>query len=173
MPALPFFTFTSLFYLNLIWTQSTLVKYLETDNVLFFGLFCVALSTLLDALKKVHYKYCYDLYALGCLLIWFAYWRRFFRLDAPIFSIYPIFFVVLSLCITYLVINRSQNLPSDQIILMRFIHESWLFQAPLLAFIMLCSLLDPEHYLIYPIMMSLFFIRFSFSVIRDKLDARS
>lgn len=171
MPALPLFTFTSLFYLNLIWTESNLVAYLETDYALFFGLFWVVLSSLLGVLKKFHYQYTYDLYAFGCVLIWFAYWRRFFRLDAPIFSLYPIFFVVLSLSITYLVINRSQYLASDQIMLMRLIHKYWLFQAPLLAFVMLCSFLDPEHYLIYPIMMSFFFVRFAFSVITDNFNA--
>lgn len=169
MPALPLFTFASLVYLNLIWTESPLVAYLETDYALYFGLFCVVCSSLLAAFKKVHYKYTYDIYAFGCLLIWFAYWRRFFRLDAPVFSSYPIFFVLLSLGITYLVINRAQNLPSDQISLLRIIHDSWLFKAPLLAFAMLCSFLDPEHYLIYPILMSLLFIRFAFSVIRENL----
>jgi hypothetical protein len=112
----------------------------------------------------VRYRWSYDLFSFGCLLTWFAYWRRFFDIGAPVFSFYPVYFVLLSVFLTHFVINSRSRLAPDQIHLMRILYGFVGMRAGILVLLVLASLMIPGHYLIYPLAVTLLTIRHAFAV---------
>ena len=164
MPALPIFTFSSLLLTYLVWSGSPLLPYLSTKWSLYIGLSVIVASGALNLSPRIHYRYRYDLFSFGCLLTWFAYWRRFFEIGAPVFSFYPVYFVLLSVFVTHFVIHQRSRLAADQIQLMRILYGFAGMRAHILVVLVLGSLLIPGHYLIYPLAMMLLMIRYAFAV---------
>jgi len=164
MPALPIFTFSCLLLTYLVWSGSPLLAYLNNEWNLYTGLAVIVASAALTLSPRIHYGWRYDLFAFGCLLTWFAYWRRFFEIGAPVFSFYPVYFVLLSVFLTHFVINGRSRLAADQIQLMQILYDFVGMRAYVLVALVLGSLMIPGHYLIYPLAMTLLAIRYAFAV---------
>jgi hypothetical protein len=164
MPALPIFTFSCLLLTYLVWNGSPLLPYLNSRWSLYIGLAATVASGALTLSPRIHYRWRYDLFSFGCLLTWFAYWHQFFEIGAPVFSFYPVYFVLLSIFVTHFVIHKRSHLAADQIQLMRILYGFAGMRAPILVVLVLGSLLIPGHYLIYPIVMTLLLVRYAFAV---------
>lgn len=164
MPALPIFTFSCLLLTYLVWSGSPLLSYLNSRWSLYIGFSVIVASGALALSPRIHYGWRYDLFSFGCLLTWFAYWRRFFEIGAPVYSFYPVYFVLLSVFVTHFVINRRSRLAADQIQLMRILYDFVGMRAHILVVLVLASLLIPGHYLIYPIAMTVLLVRYAFAV---------
>jgi len=164
MPALPIFTFSCLLLTYLVWSSSALLSYLNSCWSLYIGLAVIVASGVLTLSPRIHYGWRYDLFSFGCLLTWFAYWRRFFEIGAPVFSFYPVYFVLFSVFITHSVINGRSRLAADQIQLMRILYGFVGMRAGILVLLVLASLMIPRDYLIYPLAMTLLLIRYAFAV---------
>ena len=164
MPALPIFTFVCLLLTYLVWSGSPWLSYLNTQWSLYLGLSLIVAAGALILSPPIRYRWSYDLFSLGCLLTWFAYWRRFFEVDAPVFSFYPVYFVLLSVFLTHFVIDSRSRLAPDQMHLMRILYGFVGMRASILVLLVLVSLMIPGHYLIYPLAMTLLMIRYAFAV---------
>ena len=170
MPVLPFFTFGSLVYCYLIWNQSIYLSALNSDAALYFGFGCVAVSVLMSFFPRIHDGFKYNLFCVGCLIVWFADWSRIFGLEAPIFYSYPVYFALLSVAITHLVINQTERFDDDQVKLMRIIYNWKPFKPPVLAAGALVSLSFPSHYLLYTVAMTFMLISYAFGICLQKID---
>ena len=168
MPALPIFTFFSLLLTFLVLSRSPLLPYLSNRWSLYAGLVVIVVSGVLALSRRIHYRYQYDVFSFGCLLIWFAYWPETFGINAPIFSFYPVYFVLFSVYISHFVINKRSDLAADQLQLMRIIYGFFGMRADVLVVLVLVSLWLTGHYLIYPIIMTFLLIRYAFSVCLDE-----
>lgn len=164
MPALPLFTFTSLVYCYLVWNDSDYLTVLSSHTSLYFGLGSIGFSIVISLLPRIYYGYKYDLFSVGCLIVWFADWSQIFGLEAPIFYVYPVYFAVLSVIITHSVINQRAKFDENQLKLIHIMSD-WKPLNPLvLAFATLGSLSLPKHYLLYPIFMTFLYIRYCLTV---------
>lgn len=112
-------------------------------------------------LQKIKFTRGYDLIALGSLLVWFVTWQSEYNLDKVIFLITPVAFTLVSVMTTLIFISQRNHIDSKDIELMFSI--SWIGRLSLsvLPFMLLGSLFMPKHYLLYPILMLLFIIRFA------------
>ncbi|GEM_PF-1446813 len=170
MPVLPFFTFASLTYCYLIWNHTNYLSVLNSDIALYFGIGCVAVSILMHFFPRINDGIKYNLFTVGCLIVWFADWSRIFGLEAPIFYSYPVYFALLSVAISHLVINQASRFDDDQVKLMRIICNWKPFKLPVLAGAALFSLAIPSHYLLYAVAMTFMLISYAFSICLRKID---
>ena len=115
-------------------------------------------------LRKFDYTHRYDLFLSGTLLVWLAYWQTDYTFEAPIYLYYPAYFVGIGLLLPNLVARNSVYFPADQMKLMKLLHGSPVLHPDLLVGLILYSLADMSHYLLYPILCSLLLIRFSFNL---------
>ncbi len=170
MPVLPFFTFASVVYCYLIWNHSVYLSALNSNAALYIGFGCVAVSILMSFFPRIYDGFKYNLFSVGCLIVWFADWSRIFGLEAPIFYSYPIYFALLSVAITHLVINQVERFDDDQVKLMRIIYSWRFFKPPVLAIAALISLSFPSHYLLYTVAMTFLLISYAFEICLQKID---
>lgn len=148
----------------MIWSGGRLSHYLKIPWILYIGIAVIATSLVLHLFAKVHYSRQYDLFLQGSLLVWLSYWQGDYRLDAPVFKSYPIYFVLLSVLVTQFLIYRRNRFDREELRLMRWIYQARLFQAHYLIFLVLLGLVLVNHYLIYPIAVTLFVVRYSLAV---------
>lgn len=135
-----------------------------SDGFLYFGVGLISVGLVLFWFKNIRYVHRLDLFSAGCLVFWFADWSRIFGLEAPILFAYPVFFISVSVAITHFVINQRARLDYDQIRLMRLVDNWKMGNLSILSGFTLISLFFPSHYLIYPIAMTLLFIRYALKV---------
>lgn len=120
-------------------------------------------------LHKIKFATGYDLIAWGSLLAWFITWQNEYSIDKPIFLITPVFFTLVSVITTLTLMSQRSRIDPKDIELIFSI--SWIgrFSLNFLPFMVLGSLFMPKHYLFYPILMSLFIIRFALETcLRDE-----
>ena len=161
--ALPLFTLCSAALGYLVWKESDLLGYLSTAWTIHLGLGCIATALLLHHFPHVHYSYKYDLFLFGSTLIWFSYWQREYRIDAPVFYCYPIYFTLLGLGATYWVSGNDElKDPETELLkIIRRVYGLGLFQ--IAPFLILLSLFLPQIYLIYPALASLLILHYVFT----------
>ncbi len=161
--ALPLFTLCSAALGYLVWKESDLLGYLSTAWTIHLGLGCIATAWLLHHFPHVHYGYKYDLFLTGCLLVWFSHWQEEYRIDAPVFYCYPIYFVLLGLGATYWV-SGNDELKDPEAELLKIVRRVYGFSLFQIApFLILLSLFLPQIYLIYPLLTSLLVLHYVFT----------
>lgn len=114
-------------------------------------------------LPSVQYSYKYELFYLGCLLIWFSLWRQEYRIDAPVFLYYPIYFILVNGLVSFLLINNDAlHRPGSELLReIRTIYRSSYLQETVLITLTVGSLLIPKLYLAYPLLASLVSLRYA------------
>jgi len=170
MPILPLFTTASICLFFIVQTDNPLLVILATDSVLYAGLICVVLSGLLAATRRSPPRWNYDVFALGTLMIWSAYWREFIRVDAPLFHFYPVFFVLLTGVFTLFIVNPGHRFDADTLSRMMTLYRLKPFSVPVLAGLTLASLYFPNHFVMYPLVLSLLILRYAIGTCLDTHD---
>ena len=163
LPILPAFTLLSLCLSYLVSSKASFLGYYANPLFIYIGLFLVCLSALLAIKNRLHFKYRHDLFATGCLVIWFSYWQQFHSIqDAPLFFLYPLFFALLSMVLSYSLFWSRNFLDVSELEQFLRISRIRFFTFPVLMLLTLASLLSPYFlYQAFAIIMSFFMIRHS------------
>lgn len=158
---MPIFIAINLIISLLIQTSSPYLKLLTSPLFLNIGIACVAVSIFAALIKKISFKIWYDLFAVGALLIWFADWHILFQDDAPMFYFFPLYFCFLTAFVSIFFINQREYIDEDTLYYMKYLASMGRFHTGFLMFGILVSLQLKNHFLIYPIIMTLFIIKYT------------
>jgi hypothetical protein len=157
---MPAFIVCSLTLSFLVQSESPYLDLLTSPVALAIGLIATAASLVGAVLKKMPSAVWYDLFAVGTLLTWFAYWRQLFTGDAPMFYFFPLYYTLLTSVVALLFINRIERFDAESIAQLRFLEKHMRFDTSAIVVFVLVSLAITRHYLLYPIAMTLFVMRF-------------
>lgn len=156
---MPAFILCGLALSFLVQSESPYLLWLASDAALITGLFAAAAALLGGLLKKLPSVIWFDGFAVGTLLIWFAYWRRIFNDDAPMFYFYPLYFSVLSAVLGLLFINKAEHFDDESLQYLRYLDRYIRIPASAFALFVLLSLAITRHYTLFPMAMTLFIAR--------------
>lgn len=165
---MPAFIALSIFLSYLVQTESPYQFLFTSEVTIYLGLFCFAISIAGTVIKKNFYPVWYDLFATAALLVWFPYWHQFFRNDAPMFYIFPLYFAFLTALVSLLFINKRDQLDQESIDHLRYFDDMAQFHPGLVISGVIVSMMLPGHYLLFPIAMSLFIVRYTLSCCADR-----
>jgi hypothetical protein len=153
------FIFLSLALAVLVQNQNSILQLLATPAALTIGLTAAAASLLAGYLKKLPVMVWHDAFASSCLLVWYGYWSPLFNDETPMFFYFPLYYVLLTTFVTLTLINRRHRFDRDSIAQLRYLDRISRLDINSLAALVLISLLLTEHYMLYPMAMTLFIIR--------------
>ncbi|MCI0667146.1 MAG: hypothetical protein L0Y43_03730 [Methylococcaceae bacterium] len=164
-PLAPLFTIACLGLILMVWRKAPAIEYFNAPWMLYSGLGCIAISLMTASFRRDSIPLSYDLFCVGSLCIWFVLWRAVYRIDAPVFAWYPIFFVLLILLLNRQVIYKRDLMDPVQLKMIRLMVGSRIFHPMLLTTGVLLSVYFSEYYIFYPIVLSLVFVRCSFGIV--------
>lgn len=110
--------------------------------------------------KKFPIRVWYDIFAGSTLLVWFAYWKPLFNDDSPIFFFYPLYFAFLSAFVGLFFIGRWDKVDTETLRYMHALDRQSISQPWVIMLCVLGSLGLLEHFLLYPVTMTLLMLRF-------------
>jgi hypothetical protein len=166
----PMFIVASLSLVYMVWQQYPWLVLFESAMVLYVGLGCLLLSGLIAVLRPGAFPLSYDVFLVGTLCTWFVHWREVYRIDAPVFLWYPVYFVFIAMLLNRQVVERWALMDDLQLRMMRLIHSSRLFHPFLLNLLVVLSVYFSEYFLFYPMAVSLVLIRCAFGMVLQKMD---
>ncbi len=111
--------------------------------------------------KKISFTYRYDLFAVGSLLVWFSYWPPFFRFGSPMFEYYPLYFALITALSSLFFITKPENMDPDAVTFLQWLSDSGRFNPIIIMIGVIISLAMPEHFLLYPVTVSLLVMRYA------------
>lgn len=164
---MPAFITLSLILSYLVQTESPYQHIFTATITTHLGLACITISIISVIIKKSLYTVCYDLFATGALLTWFSNWHQFFRNDVPMFYLFPLYFAFLTALVSLLFISKRDRFDQESVDHIRYFNEMTRFHPGLVVSGVLISMLLPEHYLLFPVAMSLFIVRYTFTRCAD------
>ncbi len=118
-------------------------------------------------LKKWPYALRYDLFAVGALLVWAQYWPPFFRFGTPMFFVFPIYFLVMSIFVASVFIYHRERIPDETLRMMQWLSDSGRFNPQLIMAGVMLSLYFPQHFLLFPSTITLLLFRFALACCLD------
>jgi hypothetical protein len=169
LPLAPLFTLACLGLTFMVWQRTPDAEFLNAPWLLMVGLCWISVSVFLALSRRQSFPLAYDFFCLGTFCVWFVHWREAYRIDAPVFAWYPIFFVVLIVVLDRQVIHAAHALDPLQRKMIRLIYASWLFHPVVLTSGVLLGVWFSEYYIFYPIVLSLLLIRCSFGLVLREL----
>lgn len=155
------FILVSLGLCFIVQMANSLQHLLVTPLVAYAGVFSAIVGMLGVVSKKGSAQIWHDLFACGALLAWFAYWRPLFNDDAPIFFFFPLYFVFLGAFLEIGALSRRQRVDEATLGQMQAFAKNRMIQPWVLMLGVLVSLKLEQHYLLYPVMMTLLLLRFA------------
>jgi hypothetical protein len=155
------FILLSLTLSYLVQTSNSLTTLLATPSFLYLGIGGALLAVAGMLCRKGHFKAWYDLFASSVLLAWFAYWKTQFLDTSPMFFFFPVYFAAMSAFISLAFIGRSDRFDRESLHYMRQLAEQKSLQPWMIMLGSLGSLLLLDHYLVFPVLMTLLLLRFA------------
>ncbi len=154
----------------LVEQESTLYLILRSEWLCYLGGFIMLISFLanLFKFKRFSFHLYYDLYATGALFVWYAYWPSFFTYSTPIFKVLPLYFTVLTALSSLFFIKSRNQIDPDALVWLQWLSDSGRFHPLWIMLGLAASLFMTQHFLIFPVMLTLFIIRFALACCLDK-----
>jgi|AJXC01.1.fsa_nt_gi hypothetical protein len=149
--------------------KTPLHSFLLSDFSLIFGgvLMLITLLATGFKFKKIPYKLRYDLFSVGSLLVWFAYWPPFFRYATPMFDFFPLYFAFITAFFSLVFITKRENMDPDAITFLQWLSDSGRFNPLLVMLAVITGLAMPEHFLLFPVALTILIIRFTLASCLD------
>ncbi|MFA6052547.1 MAG: hypothetical protein WC762_08140 [Methylobacter sp.] len=160
---MPFFIALSLALSFTVQTASPLQHILISPFFIYTGMALAMLSIFKILSRKTPAKIWYDIFASSMLLVWFAYWKPIFNEDSPIFFLYPLYFAFITAFVSLFFIGQRHTIDYETLRQMRYFSDKSRLQPWILMLCVIASLGLQEHFLLYPITMTLFILRFALS----------
>ncbi len=129
---------------------------------LYVGFGFILCSAIAALSKRIHFTYSYDGFATGALLAWFSYWYQLFKNDAPMFYFFPLYFALLTAGVTLFFLRQDDWIDQESLKVMQRLANMLSFHPGVFAAAVLLSLEAHSHFLLFPIMMTLFILRYTF-----------
>ncbi len=142
---------------------SSLQGLLIAPFVIYMGIFLAIVSVLGIVFKKGPATIWHDLFSSGTLLAWFAYWHSLFQDQAPFFFFFPLYFVFLAAFIELMALGPKPHIDNSSLKQMQAFANNNIVQPWVIMVAVLVSLKLPEHFLLYPVLMTLLLIRLALS----------
>jgi len=160
---MPLFIVLSLSLCFMVQTASSLQSALVTPLFIYIGLAIAIISTFGSLLKKLSTLIWYDIFSSSTLLVWFAYWKPLFKDDSPIFFFYPLYFALMTAFVSLFYIGQRDKIDDESFRLMLLLSKKTILQPWIVMLCVLGTLELQQHFMLYPIMMTLLVMRFAFS----------
>lgn len=158
---MPLFISLSLAFSFIVQNASPLQSLLESTAFNYTGITLAICSIAGIVLKKLPAKICYDVFASGALLAWFGLWKPLFNDDSPIFYFYPLYFAFMTAFVSLFFIQRPQVIDYETLRYIKYISRKYKLPPWLVMVGVLMSLALHQHFLLFPIMMTLLIMRFA------------
>jgi hypothetical protein len=158
---MPLFIVLSLTLCFLVQNASPLQSLLITPLLIYIGLGLAVISMLGSLFKKLSTLIWYDIFAGGTLMVWFAYWKPLFKDDSPLFFFYPLYFALVTAFASLFFINQRDKIDDESFRLMRFLSQKSITQPWVIMLGVLGGLELEQHFMLYPVMVTLLIIRFT------------
>jgi hypothetical protein len=169
---MPIFIIFCIVLTTLVQTQSVYLPFLNDEPVWMAGGVLALLFLLAGCFKRLDSGVWHDGFACGVLWAWYGYWEPLFSKGSPMFHVFPIYYALLCGWMWFAFINKAARFDAASRDALRYL-QTYLarFDACWLAGAVLASLAFPEHYLLYPILMTLFVVRSTFQRCLEIIDA--
>ena len=145
----------------LVQTANSLTSLLAAPFFLYLGIGGALLAIAGLLVKKGNFRIWYDLFASSVLLAWFSYWKTLFNDDSPMFFFFPVYFAAMSAFISLAFIGQSERLDKESLHYMRLLAQQKGLQPWIIMLAALGSLQLLDHYLVFPVLMTLLLARFA------------
>ncbi|MDO8845881.1 hypothetical protein [Methylicorpusculum sp.] len=156
----------SLGYLTV--NENPLVGYLILPETIYIGASLMALSGLGLLINKIPQIDWHDGFASATVLVWFADWHSEFQHDVPMFYLFPFYLALMSAFVFLVFINQRQAIDEQTLSIMhKAQHYNLLVTLAIMA-LSIGSLFMIEHFLIFPIAMTLFHFKYAFNRCLEK-----
>ena len=161
---MPIFITLSLILGILANMQSPFQELFKAIEMQYLGIGLVVIAALLAYLRKSSLLWPFDLFATATLLIWFYRWHHFYRDDAPMFFIFPLFFAIVTSVVTLSFVYKRDLFDEESIEAFQFFSKMLIFNCKIIVTALLISLFLTHHFIVYPVMMMVFIFRYVLSV---------
>ena len=158
---MPLFIALSLVLCFLAQTASPLQDSLVTPLLIYISLAVAIIGIFGSLFKKWSSIIWYDIFSSGTLLVWFAYWKPLFKDDSPIFFYYPVYFALMTAFVTLFLIGQRHKIDDESFRLMQVLAKKSIIQPWVVMLCVLGSLGLQQHFMLYPVMMTLLIMRFT------------
>jgi len=169
---MPIFIVCCLILTPLTLTQNAFLPLLNIEAVWGAGACLAVLFLLSGCLKLVPSKIWHDGFASTGLWTWYGYWSPQFSDGSPQFSVFPVYFALLSSWMLLALINKSPQFDWESQESLRYMQKYLArFDSCAVAVLVLICLALPEHYLSYPLAMTFFIVRSAFQRCLEIIDS--
>lgn len=156
---MPIFILLSLALAFMVQTSNPLEEHLASPYLTYLGSAGALTAIAYSLSKKGNFNLWYDVFASGTLITWFSYWKTQFNEDSPMFFFFPVYFAAMSAFISLAFIGQCERLDNLSLHYLRLLTshnglKPWIIMAGTLG-----SLLWVDHYMVFPVMMTLLLIR--------------
>ena len=158
---MPLFIALSLALCFMVQTASVLQGALVTPLLIYISLAVAIIGIFGSLFKKLSSLIWYDIFSSSTLLLWFAYWKPLFKDDAPIFFFYPVYFALMTAFVTLFLIAQRHKIDNESFRLMQILAKKSVIQPWVVMLGVLGSLELQQHFMLYPVMMTLLIMRFT------------
>lgn len=159
---MPLFILASLSIGYLVHHSNPLVNYLLSPELTNAGYLLLAISGVGVLLNKPVMVNWYDLFACSSLLIWFNDWHRSFKAESPMFQYYPFYLAIVAGCVSVFFIGRRHGIDAQTLTYMQTLSQAGKLHALIAMALVVAGLQMTEHYLVYPVAMTLLLFKFAF-----------
>lgn len=160
---MPLFIIFGLVLSYLVQTENSFLNILVSPVVIYISLGLTLTVIAGMFFRKIPDKYGYDFFAVSVLILWFAYWKPEFSDDSPIFFFFPLYLVFMTAFVSLFFIGQRDRIDIESYRYMRTVNKQPLFKPWIIMLCVLGSLCVIEHYLLFPVLMTLVIIRFALS----------
>lgn len=163
------FIFFNLCLSFLITSESPFATLFTSDFSLYLGVLlqigCFIASWF--KFKKIAFKFRYDLFATGSLLIWYSYWPPFFTPGSLMFEYFPLYFAFMSAFFSLIINTKAENMDSDTADLLQWLSDSGRYSPMVIMVAIIISLALPQYFILFPVSMTLFITRYALATCLD------
>jgi hypothetical protein len=145
----------------MVQTASSLQSILVTPLLIYISLAVAIISIFGSVFKKSSAIIWYDIFSSSTLLVWFAYWKPLFKDDSPIFFFYPVYFALMTAFVSLFFIGQRHKIDDESFRLMQILSKKSIIQPWVIMLCVLGSLELQQHFILYPVMMTLLIMRFA------------
>ncbi len=171
---MPVFIVLCLLLTTLVQTESLYLPLLNQELVWSTGAIMAVVFMLAGWLKKLPSTVWHDGLACSCLWTWYGYWEPQFSKGSPMFHVFPIYYALLCAWMLMAFINKSARFDAESkqalLYLQKYLTR---FDSGMMAMVVLIALALPEHYLLYPISMTMFIVRSTFQRCLEIIDSQA
>ncbi len=159
---MPVFISINLALSFLVQSKHSLLAILNNPAVFYIGSAIMLLSFSSYFFLKHSINVIYDLFLSATVLVWYQNWHPLFIDNSPIFYFYPIYFTFISAAIPLFIISQHQHIDFHSRKTMRSLYQKSKLQPGTIMLGITLSLMLPEHFLLYPITVTLLLLNHAF-----------